>query len=130
MVAGVRLVASCRDRAAWVKSTCEVGKFASEQRVDTHFSGSGKFVLAVTEIEYQIGLFEGQGVGRGIVPLFENLVADAPYYHGRMVAVTPHEVGEVTFMPLVKISGIVVGGLLSAPHVKGLIHHEKSHAVT
>ena len=46
-----------------------------------------------------------------------------------MVAVAQHKVSEVTFSPLVEESGIVVLGLTSAPHIKRLIHNDKSHGV-
>ena len=83
----------------------------------------------MTCVENQVGLFQRQGVGSGIRPLFENLVADAPHDDARMVAVTFHQVGEITLMPLIKEAGIVAIRLLAPPHIKALVHHQEAHRV-
>ena len=46
-----------------------------------------------------------------------------------MVAVAQHKVCQVTLMPLVEETGIVVLGLATAPHVKRFVHHDESHRV-
>ena len=83
----------------------------------------------MAEVQYQVGFLQAEGIGLGVAPLLEHLVANAPDEDGGMVAVAHDEVGEVTFVPLVEVAGIVVGSLLLAPHVKGFIHDDEAHAV-
>ena len=83
----------------------------------------------MSHVQYEVGLFKRQGIGLGIGPLFEYLVADAPKHYAGVVAVTYHQVGQVTLVPLVKETGVVAVGLAAAPHVKAFIHDQESHAV-
>ena len=83
----------------------------------------------MAEVQHQIGFLQAESIGLGVAPLLEHLVANAPDEDGGMVAVAHDEVGEVTFVPLVEVAGIVVGRLLLAPHVKGFIHDDEAHAV-
>ena len=64
--------------------------------------------------------------------LVADFVAGAPDHHGRMIAVTPHEIGHVAFMPLVEILRIAVGSDLAlghAPFVESLVHHQEPKPV-
>ena len=56
----------------------------------------------MTRIENEIGLLQGEGIGSGIRPLFEHLIAYAPHEDTRVIAVALHQVGEVALMPLVE----------------------------
>ena len=46
-----------------------------------------------------------------------------------MITVAHHEIGQVTLMPLIEETGIVILGLFLAPHIETLIHHDESHGV-
>ena len=59
-------------------------------------------------IEDQVGGFETEGVGIGMLPLLQYFVSNAPYKDGRMLTVAQDLVCQVLFMPFVKILGIVV----------------------
>ena len=64
MVAGIRFVASGGDGTARIERPGVVGQFLGEKRVDTHLpTFGGEFVLAVAEIEYEVGFLEREGVG-------------------------------------------------------------------
>ena len=81
-------------------------------------------------IQDEIRLLQTQGIGSGIRPLFEHLVADAPHDDARMIPVALHQIREITLMPFIEETGIIAIRLLAAPHVKALIHHHDSHGIT
>ena len=84
----------------------------------------------MTRIQYQVSLFQAQRIGSCIRPLLQHFIANAPHDDTRMVAVTLHEIGEVTLVPLIEETSIVVLRLLSAPHIKALVHHHQAHGIT
>ena len=81
-------------------------------------------------IQDEIRLLQTQGIGSGIRPLFEHLVADAPHDDARMIPVALHQIREITLMPFIEEAGIIAIRLLAAPHVKALVHHHDSHGIT
>ena len=130
MVARIRLVTACRYIARGVERTGQVGQFLGQHRIDRHAGiGVCQHILAVAEVQYQVGFLQAEGVGVGAAPLLQHLVADAPLYHGGMVAVALHLVGQVALVPFVEVVGIVVLSLAAAPHVEELVLHQQSHAV-
>ena len=130
VVAGIRLVATGGDGARGVEGTGHVGQFLGQQGVDGQFAAFlGQHVGAMAEVQDEVGLGQAEGVGLGVAPLLQHLVADAPHEDGGMVAVAADEVGQVALVPFIEVAGIVVRRLLLAPHVEGLIHHDEAHAV-
>ena len=59
-----------------------------------------------------------------------HLVADAPGYHGWMVAVAAHKIAHVFHAPFIYPDVVVFGILRIAPSVEGLVDDEQSLAVT
>ena len=84
----------------------------------------------MTCIQDEVCLFEGQSVGFCRRPLLKHLVTDAPHEDGRMVTVAEDEIREVALVPLVEETGIVVLRLLTAPHIKRLVHNDQTHRIT
>ena len=62
-------------------------------------------------------------------PLLVDLIADAPDYYRRMVAVAPDEVAQVAFVPLVEITTVVIFVFLLAPHIESLVHDHYAQRV-
>ena len=129
MVAGRRLVASCRNGARGVEAAHYLGKVLSQQRIHRLFSVLGQRGSRVSGIEYQVGLLKSQSIGLGIRPLFQHFVANRPHQDTRMVTVAQHKVCKVALVPTVEEPGIVVLSLAAAPHIKRLIHDDESHGV-
>ena len=84
----------------------------------------------MSHIKYEVSLLKGECVGARIRPLLQDLIAYTPEYYGWMVTVTHYHIGKVSFVPIIKETGIVAVGLAATPHVKSLIHDKKSHSVT
>ena len=130
VVARIGFVASGRDGARGIQLPGHVGELLCQQGIDRKgVAFGGEHILFVSEVKDEVGLLERERVGLGVAPLLKHLVADAPYDDGGMVAVAHHEVAQVFLMPFGEITGIVVGGLLLAPHVECLVHHEQAERV-
>ena len=67
--------------------------------------------------------------GAAAVSLFAYFIADAPNKHGRMVAVAAHLVFEVGAVPIIPVEAVIVFCFTALPHIKGLVHHDKAHAI-
>lgn len=61
----------------------------------------------MTRIQDEIRLLQTQGIGSGIRPLFEHLVADAPHDDARMIPVALHQIREITLVPFIVEAGII-----------------------
>jgi len=46
-----------------------------------------------------------------------------------VIAVAQHHIGEITLVPLIEETGIVVLRLTAAPHIKALIHDNEAHGI-
>ena len=83
----------------------------------------------MSEIQYQVCLFKGKRICLRIRPLFEHFIADAPDEDGGMVAVAEYQVGQIAFVPVVEVTGIVMGCFSFPPHIECLVHHDEAHTV-
>ncbi len=90
----VWLVTSGGDRACAprVVRLYNLGKVLGKQGVDAQLIAISQGRGIMTSIQNEVCLFQGQGIGCRIRPLFEYLVTDTPHDDARMVAVTLHEV--------------------------------------
>ena len=84
----------------------------------------------MTCVQDEVGLFERQRVSLSRRPLLQHLIAYRPHQDRGVITVAQNQIGQVTLMPLVEETGIVVLRLLTAPHVERLVHHDESHCVT
>ena len=129
MIIWVWLITSRSDGSCCVIAFHYLRQVLCQQRLYRQLAVLGKCGCVMTCIEYKVGLLETERVGISRRPLFQHLIANAPHQYARMVTVTPDEVGKVSLVPFVKEACIVVLSLLSAPHVKALIHDNQSHGV-
>ena len=84
----------------------------------------------MAEIEDEIGLCKAQCICCSIRPLLKHLISDAPHKDRRMVAVAYDEICQITLMPLVEITRIVISSLPLSPHIKRFILDNEAHFIT
>ena len=130
MVPGIRLITSGSDRTGSIELFHKIHQLLRQQRVDTFFPFSGQHIRRMSEIQDQISLFQTQRIRFGITPLFQDFITDTPHKNRRMITVTQNKIIQITFMPFIEVTGIIMRRLFLPPHIKSLIHHDKSHTVT
>ena len=64
------------------------------------------------------------------IPLFGNLISDAPHHHTRIITIMTQQVRQILYCPFVKNMTIAVLNLHSLPFIKRFRHHHHSHLIT
>ena len=59
-----------------------------------------------------------------------NLIADAPHYHTRIVAIVVQHIHHIAFCPFVEVTVISVFTFGDVPFVERFDHHHESHFIT
>ena len=132
MILRIRLVASgCyRTGAPRIILLHDISQMTGEKRIHAQLIAMCQGRGIMPRIQDEIRLLQTQGIGSGIRPLFEHLVADTPHDDARMIPVALHQIREITLVPFIEEAGIIAIRLLAAPHVKALVHHHDSHGIT
>ena len=64
-----------------------------------------------------------------LVCLLRNLIAYAPHYDGRMIAMMQEEIGDILFSPFLEEACVAVLAFRILPHIKAFSHYHHAHRV-
>ena len=96
-------------RTGSIQLSDNISQSDRDQRLDTHCAILQQSrIYLMTGIQDQVRFLQAQCIGIRMRPLFKYLISDTPHENGGMVTVTLDLVGQVPFMPFVKVLCIIV----------------------